>query len=134
MCKKIELGDFFNATKKPRNHKLTESEKSTLVDLEKLLDEQAQGATLANCASITYGGERCGFAKSGQEAYVINRDSKISVRVTIEVKWSRGGVKKGSYQDVRVISAGGKVYLGCTASSAIPVEDYSYRVVGCEKQ
>jgi len=87
-------------------------------------------AHAAACARIGYE-DRCGFAGSGYEAFVINERNDRRVRATVRVSWRRG-IDSGEYDQEHTLPAGGKKFLGCTRSNNIPVTDYSFRVVGCE--
>lgn len=91
-------------------------------------DKELEDRTL--CAFIVFNGN-CGFANSGSQAYVQNRRADRSVKATIRVNWTQG-IDSGSYQATRTIPAGGRQYLGCTKSGAIPVASYSFQVIGCQ--
>ena len=87
-------------------------------------------AIVSLTAFIAHNGN-CGFASSGSKAYVVNRCRDRAVHATVRVRWSQG-INSGSYQRIKTIPAGGRVYLGCTRSGSIPVTDYNYSVVGAQ--
>ena len=84
--------------------------------------------SLRLAANIAYG-ESCGFAKSGREAYVVNKLNNAAVRATVRVNWN-AGINNGQYDTVKVIPAGSRVYLGCTRGEGTGGGNYSYSVVG----
>jgi len=110
---------------------LPDEEKKINEETVKLLSSQEELIRTSNCARISHGDNRCGFAKSGRIAYVNNARNDKQVRATVRVHW-RQGINSGQYDCVHTIPAGSRKLLGCTRGVCIPVADYSYRVVGCE--
>ena len=72
---------------------------------------------------------RCGFANGCTSQYLLNTDGSRRYRVTIETRW-RSGSDSGTSQRVVINEAGGRVSLGCTCTSHIPVTYYTREVVG----
>ena len=126
------LGEFFSGT-----GPLASKESSVLEGLKEAADameaeDKKHPETqfyAGGCAYIAYR-DRCGFAKAGNAAYVVNRLRNRSVKVTVSVSW-RSGINRGTYQVTRSLPPGGYAYLGCTMSGSIPVTYLSFRVDGC---
>ncbi|MEP7338567.1 MAG: hypothetical protein ABI977_12585 [Acidobacteriota bacterium] len=83
------------------------------------------------CARIRYG-NRCGFADTGMQAFVVNGRNDKSVRVTVRVSSTGGRFPDGQANQIYTLAAGQEVLLGCTRGLNIPVTDYSFEVIGCE--
>lgn len=124
-----DLGSFFK-DEELKTEELSKEDTATLDEMDAAHKARPELEVYAPCAYISYG-ERCGFAKAGSVAYVQNRLRNRRVRATVRVTW-RQGIQRGTYQLTRVIPAGGRVSLGCTSSSNIPVAYYSFAVIGCE--
>ena len=125
------LGAFFKSNQEDAETvDLDKNDQETLDAFDKALSEKPELETKSLCAYVSYG-DYCGFARSGNEAYVQNRRRDRRVKATVEVRWSQG-IDDGRFQRTKIIPAGGKSYLGCTKSAHIPVTNYTYRVVGCE--
>lgn len=78
---------------------------------------------------------KCGHAKAGRVARLINGDSSQRVRVTVETRKMATGYPdypKVS-EDVYVLAAGGSQALGCTRGKYRPYPTIEYTILGEEK-
>ena len=68
----------------------------------------------------------------GSDTYVQNNDSEASYSVTIKVYFFQIGTGNTESQEIVVVPAGGKYYLGCSVGIEAG-STYSYNVVGERK-
>ena len=125
------LGDFFtNEKKEIQSEELSEEESKIVETIEIALAKNPELSASKLCADIVYSGS-CGFANSGQWAYVRNLRKDRRVRATIQAQLrSSEGIR--TRQRTKIVPAGGKASLGCTVSQSMPVTYITYKVIGCE--
>ncbi len=70
--------------------------------------------------------ERCGFASSGANQYLINTDTGNRYRVTVRTYW-RKGMESHQTDNIYIMEAGGRKYMGCAMSG---YETITYEIVG----
>ena len=125
------LGEFFvTDAEEVVGEALATEDKEVVAAFERATADDPDMMARDNCADIVYRG-RCGFADSGQWAYVRNLRRDRRVRATIEVTFS-SSENRGRNERTKSIPAGGRVSLGCTKSATMPVTTFSFRLIGCE--
>lgn len=104
---------------------LSEAERETNVRLAEALERQPHAEVLN--ARIRYG-DKCGFAKSGQIAYLVNALKDRSIRVTVREHY-KAGTQEGHTDFSKDVAPDGEVMINCTVSDSIPVTYWTYQII-----